>query len=193
LPLAQDLRYALRQLRKNPGLTAVAVIMLALGIGANTAIFSLVDAVLLRPLPFPNPERLVFASETAPMQVGVYPKSLVSRCPIRRKLSAVRVLSSISVGTTMSAGYIGKRDGSEQIAVTYASDGLLESLGVQYLGSPFTPADDQAGAGRTALLSCPVWQARLGGDPQVVGRTVIIDGKRFTVAGVLPHNFWFVD
>ncbi len=189
----QDLRYGFRMLRKSPGFTAVAVITLALGIGGNTAIFSLVNAVLLRPLPYPDPSRLLFISEAEPMSgAGGAPQELGFSLPDTEEVER-DARSFANIGWYDNTRHVYTRlDGSEQIDVTYATHGLLEALGVQpYLGERFTAADDQAGAGHTALISYSFWQTRLGGDPSVLGRSLTIDGKVFSVAGVLPRDFWW--
>ena len=163
--LAQDLRYGLRMLRKNPGFTLVAVLTLALGIGANTAIFSLVNAVLLRALPYADPSRLLFVSEAEP-QVGSggEPGELGFSIPDAEEVER-SALSFEHIGWYINTHRVyGKQGGSEQVQTTYATHGLLEALGVQpYLGSRFTAAEDLAGAGHTVLVSYSFWQTRLGG------------------------------
>ncbi|HEV2116996.1 MAG TPA: ABC transporter permease [Terriglobales bacterium] len=185
--LLSDIRYGIRMLWKSPGFTAVAVITLALGIGANTAIFSLVNAVLLRPLPYPQPDQLLFLSEYQPAtaQEGF---SIPDIEDVERQ-----AVSFQNVGWYFSTHSVyGQPAGSERVEVTYITHGLLPAVGVQpSLGKGFSAADDQAGGGHTALVSYSFWQDRLGGDSHVLGRTLAVDGKDFTVTGVLPRDFWF--
>lgn len=185
--LLSDVRYGIRMLWKSPGFTAVAVITLALGIGANTAIFSLVNTVLLRPLPYPHPEQLLFLSEYQP-STGQEGFSIPDIEDVERQATAFQ-----QAGWYFSAHSVyGQPSGSERVEVTYATHGLLPAVGVQpFLGQGFSAADDQAGAGHAALISYAFWQERLGKDPHVIGRVLTVDGKDFTVKGVLPRGFWF--
>lgn len=185
--LVSDVRHGLRMLWKSPAFTVVAVLTLALGIGANTAIFSLVNTVLLRPLPYPQPRQLLFLSEYQP-GTGQEGFSIPDIEDVERQTTTFQ-----QVGWYFSAHSVyGQPSGSERVEVTYATHGLLPALGVKlFLGNDFVAADDQAGAGHTALVSYAFWQDRLGQDADVLGRTLTVDGKDFTVAGVLPRNFWF--
>ena len=185
--LLSDVRYGIRMLWKSPGFTAVAVITLALGIGANTAIFSLVNTVLLRPLPYSQPDRLLFLSEYQP-STGQEGFSIPDIEDVERQATSFQ-----QAGWYFSTRSVyGHPGGSERVEVTYATHGLLPALEVTpFLGKGFTAADDEQGAGHTAVVSYAFWQNRLGKDDQVLGRTVTVDGKNFTVVGVLPKNFWF--
>ena len=187
--LIQDARYALRQLRKTPGFTTVAVLTLALGIGANTAIFSVVDAVLLRPLPFRSASRLVVVKPTEPGRrddIGVsYPAFLDwrSRNHVFEALSAYRTDDFTLTGRSEPAHVTG--------AVISANTFSL--LGVApALGRDFTTAEDAPSPnGRPVILSSRLWQERFGSDPNAVGQSVTLSGQQFTVAGVMPAGFQF--
>ncbi len=185
--ILNDVRYGIRMLRKSPGFTAVAVITLALGIGANTAIFSLVNTVLLRPLPYSQPDQLLFLSEYQPA-TGQEGFSIPDVEDVERQATSFQ-----QAGWYFSTRSVfGRPGGAERVEVTYATHGLLSALGVTpLLGKGFTAADDEEGAGHTAVVSYAFWQDRLGKDDHALGRTVTVDGKNFTVVGVLPKDFWF--
>jgi putative ABC transport system permease protein len=185
----QDVRYGLRMLRKNPGFTAVAVLTLALGIGANTAIFSFVYGVLLQPLPYRNASRLVVLNETNP-KVGTvsvaYPNFLDWRAQSHAfsQMAAVRGVGFSLAGITQP----------ENISGDAVSPNFLSMLGVRlFLGRDFDPSEEKSGTAPVVLLSYALWQSHLGADPNAVGRTVTLDGRSFTIAGVLPPNFRSVD
>src|SRR5262249_41800792 len=185
--LIQDLRYALRTLARAPGFTAIAVATLALGIGANTAIFSVVRAVLLRNLPYPDPSRLVVAREEHELggRMGVaWPDFLDwrERCRSLRDLSGFR-LTRWNVSGTQEP---------ELLRGAEISAPFLSLLGVRpVLGRDFLPTDDRPGAERTTLLSDEIWRTRFGADPGIVGRPVQLDGLAYVVVGVLPSGFAF--
>ncbi|MGH9404054.1 MAG: ADOP family duplicated permease, partial [Terriglobia bacterium] len=187
----QDVRYGLRQLRRNPGFTAVAVITLALGIGANTAIFSVVDAVLLRPLPYPQPERLVgVISMQMPYKRGgqaSYPDFLDWR--VRN-----HVFDQMAVFRTENFTLVGRGE-PEHLPGAVVSADLLSLLGVTpRLGRSFLPGDDKPGAvngANAVILSYGFWQQQFGSDPRVVGRGINLDGLPYTVVGVAPRGFQF--
>ncbi|HXW92458.1 MAG TPA: ABC transporter permease [Terriglobales bacterium] len=187
--IAQDLRYALRQLGKSPGFTAVALLTLALGIGANTAIFSVVDAVLLRPLPFHNPRGLVAVKTTEPGRrddIGVsYPTFL----DWRAQNHAFEGLSAFHVDDFTLTGR------GEPIHVTGAvvSANTLSLVGVApLLGRNFSAEEDQpVSTGFPVILSHSFWQDRFASDPNVVGQSLTLSGQQFTVAGVMPPGFQF--
>jgi predicted permease len=187
--LAQDLRYALRQLRKSPAFTTVAMLTLALGIGANTAIFSVIDAVLLRPLPFHNPGRLVVVKTTERGRrddIGVsYPAFLDwrARNHVFEGLSAYRTDDFTLTGVSEPAHLTG----------AIVSANTLSLLGVApAVGRDFTSDEDAPSAnGRPVILSYSLWQQRFGSDPNIVGQSVTLSGQQFTVAGVMPAGFQF--
>jgi len=186
--LLQDIRYGVRTLAKNPGFAAVAVLTLALGIGANTAIFSVVENVLLRPLPYPQPGNLVQIWNTYPPQVpraGLSPGDYADWCQQNSSFSEMGGYAHISQGFNLTG------EGEPQrVLGSYASAGLFPMLGIQLAaGHYFVPEEDRAGSSPVVILSHHLWQSRFGGDPGVVGRTITLDNQRYTVTGVLPADF----
>ena len=182
-----DLRFAFRQLLKNPGFTAIAVLTLALGIGANTAIFSVVNAVLLRPLPFPESERLVRLSE-AGRDWSDGPISYPNFVDWKAHQTAFEQL-----GLYRTANYTltGTGDPLRVSAGEIAAD-VLAALRVQpALGRVFTANEDKAGGPRVAVLSYGLWQSRFAGDPAILDGTIALDGNSYTVLGVMPAGFDF--
>jgi predicted permease len=189
--LFQDLRYGLRQLRRHPGFTAVAVITLALGIGATTAIFSVVNGVLLTPLPYPHPNQLVSVSHAAPrikvMHVGMSAAMYFVYGDNSRAFHNVSISEKSEVTVTGVAE-------PEVLLALNATDGLLPTLGVRpILGRLSTRADDQPSSSRTVMLTYWYWKKRFGGNDAVVGKTIDIDGKLWEIIGVLPNGFQFLD
>jgi len=183
--LVQDMRYAVRTLRKSPGFTAVALFTLALGIGANTAIFSVVYGVLLRALPFREPSRLVVLNETTP-RVGTvsvsYPNFLDWRAQSRTlpEMAAVYGLSFNLAGTSRP----------ENIHGLAVSSSFFSMTGVRpVLGRVFNASEEKAGTAPVLLLSYRLWQSHFGADPNMLGRVVTLDTRAFTVVGVLPSDF----
>jgi putative ABC transport system permease protein len=187
--LIQDVRYGLRQLRPNPGFTAVAVITLALGIEANTAIFSLLDAVLLQPLPYHDSSRLVVLHETTP-KVGMvsvsYPNFLDWR-------AASRALSQMAAVESVNFNLAGVSQ-PENISGDAVSPNFLSMMGVHpFLGRDFEGSEEKAGTAPVVLLSYSLWRSQFGADPNAVGRTINLDGRGFTIVGVLPPNYRSID
>src|ERR1700680_1426291 len=186
--LLQDLRYGIRMLAKSPGFTAVAVLTLALGIGANTAIFSVVNSVLLRPLPFKNPERLVWAwgKFNLGSHAAVSPPDFLDYRKLNTSFShfgAYFVLDSSPSNLTT-----GER--TEQVRSTMITADFFETLGVEpALGRTLQEADEQATDPQVIVLSYGLWQGRFGGDPGVVGRIFQLGGSSVKVAGVMPAGF----
>src|SRR5918994_4234117 len=185
--LLQDLRYAFRSLLRSPGFTAVAVLTLALGIGANTAIFSVVNAVLLRPLNYQRPEQLVsLRARLASREVNDVRISAPEYADFRREVPALRDVAAIwpiNVNLTGS-------DQPERIQAAGVSTNYFDLLGVApLLGRDFTKADDAGRIGYVALISWDLWQRRFGGDRNVVGRTVRLDDDPMTIIGVMPRGF----
>ena len=181
----QDARYALRSLRKQPGFTVVAVITLALGIGANTAIFSVINAVLLRPLPYDDADRLVVLTETvAERPIGVsYPNFVDFRNQntVFENVAAVRQRESFNLTGTGD---------SERLQGQLVSANFLATLGVKPIrGRDFLPEDDRAGAAPVVMLNHALWQRRFGGDEKIVGQQLTLNRERYTVIGVMPANF----
>ena len=187
--LLQDLRYGLRMLARNPGFTVVAVLTLALGIGANTAIFSVIDAVLLNRMPYLNADRLVMVWEQSPGR-GWF-RNIVSAANFVdwRKLNPVFTgMAAVDEGTYDVSGTGEPLEvRGEQVSADFFS-----VLGVQAaLGRTFTPEEDQPGGARAAVLSNRLWKERYGADPALVGHEITINRSRFTVIGVLPPGFYF--
>ena len=188
--LWQDVRYGVRMLAKKPGFTFIAVLALALGLGANTAIFSVVNALLLRPLPYRQPEQLVkvFQAQPDPAQgmlpsLWSYPRFEILRDQ-NQSLAAV-------AGFNQSPYNLTGTDAPERLQVEMVSANYFPLLGVGAVaGRTFTAEEDRApGASTAALLGYGLWQRRFGGDPQVVGKTIELDKQSFTVVGVLPPGF----
>jgi putative ABC transport system permease protein len=183
--LLQDLRFAARVLWKSPGVSAVAVVALTLGIGANTAIFSVVNGVLLRPLPYPEPERLVRLSEQServPQMSVAYPNYLDWRAQqtVFEQMAAMQLQSYNLSG----AGE------AERLSGRNVSPEFFAALGVApALGRVFTEEENAPGRERVAVISHGLWQRRFGGDAAVLGRAVTLNGQPFTVVGVLPQGF----
>ncbi|HKW32371.1 MAG TPA: ABC transporter permease [Candidatus Acidoferrum sp.] len=186
--ILQDVRYSIRTLGKNPGFAAVAVLTLALGIGANTAIFSVVESVLLRPLPYPEPQNLVQIWNTYPPQVprgSLSPGDYADWRQQNASFSEMEGYAQISQGFNLTG------EGEPQrVLVAYASAGLFPLLGVHLAaGRYFLPEEDRAGSAPVVMLSHRLWQSRFGGDAKVIGRTITLDSQGYTVVGVLPGDF----
>jgi predicted permease len=186
-----DIRYALRQLRRKPGFTAVAVLTLALGIGATTAIFSVVDGILLKPLPYPHADRLVYVEQTAPGIGFTHAAMAPALYFIYRGQS--RTFEDIGLYSYDSVNVSGAGR-PQHLSALDVTDGLLPVLGVPpLLGRTFTRADDQPGSQDTVMLTYGYWRRTFGGSRSVVGKTIDIDGKPHSIIGVLPQRFRFLD
>jgi predicted permease len=185
--LVQDARYALRQLRQHVGFAGTAILTLALGTGASVAIFAFVDATLLKPLPYQASERLVGVFES----VELFPQSNLSYPDYLDWKRMNTTLSSLEVFNRR--GYrLTTETGTELATGARVSDGFFRTLGVTpLLGRDFQPGEDLLGAPRTVLLSYGVWQARYGGNPDILGQTVVLSGDPTVVIGVLPRDFHF--
>jgi len=182
---ASDLRFALRQLRKSPSFTAIAVLTLALGIGANTAVFSIVYSALLKPLPYHDAARLMVLNETTP-KVGVvsvsYPNFLDWRAQ-SHSFSEVAALQEVSFNLSGITE-------PESVSGLAVSPNFLAMMGFRpAIGRDFESAEEQTGTAPVTILSYSLWQRRFAGDPAVLGRTIVLDGHDFMVVGVLPSNF----
>jgi putative ABC transport system permease protein len=188
--LWHELRYALRTLRKSPGFTAVAVLTLALGIGANTAIFSVVQAVLLRPLPYDHAESLVQIWNTYSLlpafpQVGMSPGDFQDFHKGATSFSEMAAYVDISQGFNLTG-----QGEPERVEARYATSGFFGLLGVTPATRRFFNADeDKHGAGPAVVLSHRLWQSQFGANPATVGRTLLLDGQSYLIAGVLPATF----
>jgi predicted permease len=183
--LAQDLRFAARMLWKDPGFAAVAVLTLALGIGGNTAIFSIVNGVLLNPLPLPHPEQLVALHESKPNFVGgaiSYPNFLDWR---RENHS----FSAMAAARHYSFSMTGRGD-AEYLRGEIISAGFFALAGARpMLGREFTAAEEQPGAAPSAVISEGLWRRKFGAAARILGETITLDGKNFSIVGVMPASF----
>jgi putative ABC transport system permease protein len=192
--LLQDFRYALRQFRKSPGFAAVAVITLALGIGFNTAIFSVVNAVLLRPLAFADASRLVRIWHVPPEKsfpgMTTFPVSAANYLDWERQTQVFDHMAIYSYhGFTVTGG-----DKPEQLSAGAVSSGFFATLGVQpLLGRVLSPEEDQPGRSHVVVLSYRLWREHFGGNPDIVGHDINLDGQPYLVAGVMPASFQFPD
>jgi macrolide transport system ATP-binding/permease protein len=183
----QDLRYSLRQLRKSPGFAGTAIVVLALGICASVSIFAFVDAALIKPLPYPNPNRLVLVTESVPM----IPLANLSYPDYLDWKRLNQVFSSMEVYN--GTGYLLRTPaGTEPVPGIRVSDGFFHTLGIApALGRDFYSGEDLPSAPKTVILSYSTWQKRFGGRKDAVGETVSLSGIPFTIVGVLPPDFQF--
>jgi putative ABC transport system permease protein len=182
----QDLRYAARMLLKRPGFTIIAVLTLALGIGANTAIFSVVNAVLLRPLPYPEPDRLVFIYNTTK---NLYSKFGLIEAEFLRLRDQARSLELVSLYTPITITLTGMGE-AERISAGTASGDLFKALGAQMaLGRTFKLEEEPAGRDNVVILSHDFWQRSFSADPGVLGRALTLNERSYTIVGVLPQGF----
>ena len=184
----QDLRYALRQLRKNPGLSLLAVLTLALGVGANTAIFTVIENVLLRPLPYAHSDRLIFISPAG--AAGFSPTSWMNYRDIRDQS---RMLEQVA-GYSEDVSVVESRDSSQSVLAPRVTPNLFAMLQAQpLLGRTFNSNDGEPGGPSVALLSEGLWRQSFDSDPSIVGRTIRIGGQSRSVIGVMPASFHFPD
>ncbi len=185
--LLQNLRYGLRALAKSPGFTAIAILTLALGIGANTAIFSVVNAVLLQPLSYPNPDRLVELELSSPQGNGditSIPKFIVWR-EQTQAFDSVAAYDFAGPGINLTGG-----DRPEQVRGIHVSSDYFRVFGAPMaLGRTFTAEEDRPGGPAVALISNGLWRSRYGGDPGIINRTIDLGGEPYTVIGVLGPTF----
>jgi len=188
--MLQDVRYGLRVMAKNPGFTAVSVLTLALGIGANAAIFSLVDAVLLRPLPYPNPEQLVGLGQWRNQAGEGY---------IQTGVSAPNIVDIAKTGVFQFVAYyrwkgfnVTQGSRPESVGGIQASAELLPMFGVPpQMGRFLTREETEAGRDQVAVIGHRLWQMRYGADPNILGKSIELDQKRYTIIGVMPASFRF--
>jgi hypothetical protein len=192
----RDMRIALRTLLRAPGFAAIAVLVMALGIGANVALFTVVRSVLLKPLPYPDPDRLVMLYEHVsdrkpgefraflPVDGGSFGEWQKTVDPAAAQLAMVSPWQSYNVSA--EGGRL-----PENVDAAWSSWNFFRILGVEpALGRSFTPSDDKADGEATAMLSSSFWKRRYGGDPAVIGRKIWLDARPYTIIGVLPS--WFV-
>jgi putative ABC transport system permease protein len=187
--LWQDVRFGVRMLAKNPGFAAVAVLTLGLGIGANTAIFSVVNAVLLRPLPFENPDQLVMIWQTN-TQKGIL-QDLVSPQNLHDWQQQSHTFGQIAAFNPRGFSLTGT-DEPEQLPGTFVSVELFPMLGANpLLGRNFLPDEGRPGGNRAVIISFALWQRRFGGDPDLVGKSLTLNDAIYTVVGIMPAKFQF--
>ena len=187
--LLQDIRYGIRMLLKQPGFTIVAVITLALGIGANTAIFSVVNAVLLRPLPFPQSDHLVMVTLANSLQGGDrVPMSVADFLDWRAQNQVFEDLAAFTDNWFSLTG-----DGEPQrLRGAWVTAGFFSTLGAQPLvGRSFVAGEDGPGGAPLVILSQRLWQHRFGSDANIVGKSITLNGRSRTVVGVMPNSFNF--
>ncbi|MDQ3171515.1 MAG: ABC transporter permease [Acidobacteriota bacterium] len=184
--LLQDIRYAVRSLAKAPGFAAITILTLALGIGANTAIFSVVNAVVLRPLPYPRPDKLVYVTTQFPtLDFDQFWMSVPEFREYREWSTSYDAIGAYTVG----ASNLGAEQPMRPVRAT-VTDGLLEALGVSpAMGRGFTSADTLPGAEDVAMLSTELWQRAFGSDASALNRVVDIDGTPTRIVGIMPRGF----
>jgi putative ABC transport system permease protein len=186
----QDLRFGFRQLLGKPGFTAIAILSLALGIGANTAIFSLVDAVLLRPLPFHDPDRLVMVWEDA-AKIG-FPRNTPAPANYADWKAQNQVFEDMAAINWRTYNLTDEGE-PEKVEAQGVTANFFQLLGVKpELGRVFTQEEDKPDGNKVALVSYGLWQRRFGGDPALIGKEILLDGQKHTVIGVTPPGFQFL-
>jgi hypothetical protein len=190
--IVQDLKYGIRQLRHQPSFSVVAILTLALGIGVSTALFSVIDAALLRPLPYPNPEELVTISVEEIRPDGRKSQYAPSMADIRRWQAIPAVIAHAGMGRVSGFVPLIVEAGTPQrLIVAEASEDFLETYGVlPILGRGIQLDDTREGAPPVALLGHAFWQREFGGDPNVLGRALRIENEPVTIVGVLPAGFY---
>lgn len=188
--LLQDLRYGARMLAKQPGFTLVAIFTLALGIGANTAIFSVVNAVMLRPLPYTEPERIVRVWQTSTK--NPQDRSYVSALNFRDWRDQNQVFDSVAAYFNKAAFNLTGTGEPERITASPVSASLFPMLGVApAIGRGFLEEEDRKDGNKVVILSHHLWQSRFGGDSQVLEKTLMLDNQSYTIIGVMPPDFRF--
>ena len=184
--LAQDLRHAWRGLRRTPIITATVVLTLGLGVGASTAVFSVVHAVLLRPLPYPEPDQLVELFEENRQAGSLMRASALNYLSWAERSGRLEAIAAFGNGalTLTDAG------DPEPLNASIVTASLFNVLALQpVIGRPLLPVDEQRGAARVVVLGESLWRSRFGGDPHIVGRSITLDGQRYQVVGVVPRAF----
>lgn len=186
--LIQDVRYALRQLRKNPGFTTVALLTLTLGIGTNTALFSVINGVLLSPLPFPQPDQLVTLHENKPHFEG----GSLSYPNFRDWQKDNHTFSSLAIARRYAFSLTGIGE-AEQVGGEFVSSEFFGVLGVNpVVGRTFAKGEDEVGAGPVALISAGLWQRKFSSTPDILGKSITLDAKDYSIIGVIPADFHLV-
>ncbi len=183
--LTEDIRYGLRMLRQAPGFALIVVLMLALGIGANTALFSVVNGVLLHPLPYPEPEQLVRLHESKPS----FETGSISYPNFRDWQKENKTFSAMAVSRDNSFALSGVGE-AEQVNAELISSDFFSLLGVKpVVGRVFAPGEDEIGAAPVAIISVSLWERKFSSSPSILGKGITLDGKDYTVVGVMPSNF----
>ena len=184
--LLKDVRYGVRMLVKNPGFTLVSVFALALGIGANAAIFSVVNGVLLRPLPFKEPDRLMMIRET---KLPQFPEFSIASGNFLDWKKQQTVFERLVAFRSAPFNLIGAGD-PERLRGMSVSEDFFALFGVQpQLGRDFLPEENQPGHSNVTILSNGLWQKRFGADPKILNQVISLDGQSYTVIGVMPGDF----
>ena len=185
--LVNDVRYGLRMLRRSPAFTAVAVLTLALGIGANTAMFTVVYGVLLRPLPYPDPERMVQISRTFRGEVQGFSSFTALAFDFWKQHSEPfqYLAASTGVGFNLAGAGTPERLAALRVSSPYFHVYVVEP----FLGRDFSPEEDRPGGASVAILNYGLWKAHFNTDPQAIGQSVLLDGVPYTVIGVMPSGF----
>lgn len=185
--LIQDVKYGFRTLLKNPGFTAIAVLTLALGIGANTALFSVVNGVLLNPLPYPNPSQLVAVAEKFPPfpEASISYPNFLDWVRMNHTFQALAAYRHTDFNLTDSGQ-------AQRLNAVQISSSFFPLLGVQpVIGRTFSPEDDRQGAASAVMLGGRLWKSKFGASPDILGKTLNLDGTGYTMIGVVPENFYF--
>ncbi len=188
---ATEIKQVVRRLMRSPSFTAVTLLTIAIGVGANSAVFSVVNGVLLKPLPYPDPEALIGVWQTAPKlnikDLSASPSDYFTFREENRTFQEIGLWNGGSVAVT-------GRDTPEQLRCIYLTEGTLDALGVRPVsGRWFTAEDNKTGSPEVAILTYGFWQRRFGGDPSAIGSRLVADGEPTTIVGVMPQSFRFLD
>jgi hypothetical protein len=185
--LMQDLRYGLRMLAKSPGFAAVAILTLALGIGANTALFSVVNGVLFNPLPYPHPEQLVWLAESKPN----FATGSISFPNFRDWQKDNLTFSGMAVYRSYNFNILGLGD-AEQVRARFITSDFFSVLGINpVVGRTFAPGEDDIGRSPIVMISEKLWKRKFDSSPDVLGKNINLDGTGYTIVGVTPASFDF--
>ncbi|MGA7684401.1 MAG: ABC transporter permease [Terriglobales bacterium] len=185
--LRRDFSFAVRTLAKTPGFTAIAVLMIAFGIGVNTAVFSVIDAVLLKPLSYPNPQELVSLTNTSPQ--GSFPGATIPKFRLWRQQTSI--FQQVAAYDSLVAGLnITESDHPQQVQGVHVSADYFAMLGAPVIaGRTFAAGEDRPNGGHVTVLSSGLWKSRYGGNPNIVGSTIPLDGQPYLVVGIIGPGF----
>ena len=192
--MLRDVRYSARTLVRTPGFAAIAIVVMALGIGANVAIFTVVRSVLLKPLPYREPDRLAMLYEAQSDHSNPHPYLPVAAGSFTEWQQATRGKAEMALVSPFQDYNVSAEGGKlpEKMEAAWCSGNFFSVLGISpMLGRGIGPADDRPGAPAVALLTYPFWMRRYGGDPAIVGKTIWLNAKPYAVIGVLPESFLF--